>query len=556
MGHIAAATHAREYIAQVAEGQIPSSRCLMGWAREAHAASSTWAWEAIDPYEECVSHLSQATGSRAGQPLVLLPWQWAVAAQLLCDPHCKALLVAVARGAGKTELAASLLAYKILANGSHQQYFAIAPTLRAASIVFDRLRTMLRQLDPEAQCSDGVAISQQGGWIRAQGSVMRALPCTETAMDGIAARLIVADEVARMERGFARVVTGLAKDAASQLLCITTPDERQRTRPVWPYWQQLAGHYVGEGAAPEGWRAMLYGLDADDDAMESEHWVKAQPSLDHTVSRGSMRGSIEAMLGTHDPEQVAECDMQILCRHNDRLAGAVDLGLLDRAMGADIQWDALKGSPAVVAIDLARGAVRSETANLSSAALAVWDAPHERVCIQMLHWWAGQDIEVAERRSRQPLRRWEAEGLLRRMPGETHDMGIIEAAIMHWMALYSVRQVGVDPLSHQESALADWRKRRIPVIAVEQGIRTMGPAWALWTDGLRSQRVVHAPDDCLRYCLSATRTIEDNAGNVRPVKGRSAANIDAVVASCMAMVLVERYQVSKRSSYEQGRIVL
>jgi phage terminase large subunit-like protein len=182
----------------------------------------------------------------------------------------------------------------------------------------------------------------------------------------------------------------------------------------------------------------------------------------------------------------------------------------------------------------------------------VWDVRNERICAQQVHWWAGSSIEADERRCHQPLRRWLAERQLREMPGEVHDMTVIESQITLWKSEYSLRHVGVDPLSHQESAIADWRKRGIPVTAVDQGIRTMGPAWALWTDALRSQRLQHQRDDVLRHCLSATRTIEDNAGNVRPVKGRSAANIDAVVAACMAMLLVERFQLARTSSYEAG----
>jgi len=154
------------------------------------------------------------------------------------------------------------------------------------------------------------------------------------------------------------------------------------------------------------------------------------------------------------------------------------------------------------------------------------------------------------------LGRWIAEGKLRQMAGEIHDMGVIEAAILDLKTRFSIRHVGVDPMSHQESAIVDWRKRGITVTGVDQSIRTMGPAWALWTDGLRGRSIVHDRDDVLRACLAATRTIQDNAGNVRPVKGRSMGNIDAVIASCMAAFLVERFQVSQKSGYEGGKIVI
>ena len=546
-----------KYILDVAAGNIKSNLSLHGWAVATAPLLSGWAWHKVQAYADFVSLVTQAAGSNAGKPLVLLPWQWAVAAQLLADPGCKALLVVVARGAGKTELAASLLAYVMITGGASQQYYAVAPNLRAACIVFDRLRTMTRALDPDVTFSDATTISNQGGWIRCGGSVMRALPCTESAMDGISARLIVADEVARMEKGFGRVVTGLSKDPASQMLCISTPDARQRTRSIWPYWSALQTHYVQGSECPAGWRGMLFGLDSDDDALDSDNWIKAQPSLGLTVQAANMKASIEAMMGTHDPEQVAECDMQILARHNDRLSGAMDLSILDRQMIEPIDWDSLRGAPAVIAIDLARGAQLGNHANLSSLCLAVFDVKAERYRYKLIHWWAGQDICGDEKRSHQPLRQWIAEGHLRQMSGEIHDMHVIEAAVRDLSATYSVRHVGVDPLAHQESALIDWRRRGIAVTAVEQGIRTMAPAWALWTDGIRGRTISHQKDPVLRACLAATRTICDNAGNVRPVKGRSSGNIDAVIASCMAAMLCERFNVARVSSYETpGGVVI
>ena len=546
-----------KYVLDVASGNIKSNLSMHGWAVLTLKTLNTWKWSIVQDYYEFANDLKQATGSNAGKPLVLLPWQWAVAAQLLADPECKALLVVVARGAGKTELAASLLAWAMATGGASQQYYGVAPNLRASSIVFDRLRVMIKSVDPDAVSSDATTISNHGGWIRCQGSVMRALPCTETAMDGISARLIVADEVARMEKGFGRVVTGLSKDPASQMLCISTPDARQRTRSIWPYWSALQAHYVQGAECPAGWRGMLFGLDSEDDALDPDNWIKAQPSLGVTVQPSNMKASIEAMMGTHDPEQVAECDMQILARHNDRLSGAMDLSILDRQMIEVIDWDSLRGAPAVIAIDLARGAQLGDHANLSSLCLAVFDVKAERYRYKLIHWWAGQDIVGDEKRCHQPLRQWVAEGHLRQMSGEIHDMHVIEAAVLDLSATYSVRHVGVDPLAHQESALIDWRRRGITVTAVEQGIRTMGPAWALWTDGIRGRSITHQKDPVLRACLGATRTIQDNAGNVRPVKGRSSGNIDAVIASCMAAMLCERFNVARVSSYETpGGVVI
>ncbi|MBM4179686.1 MAG: hypothetical protein FJ211_10215 [Ignavibacteria bacterium] len=550
----------KNYLRDVTERNIPANQFVYGWAQEALADVDRWHLAKVDQFGEFAETLQQTTGSRAGQPLRLLPWQLAVSAQLLCDPDCKSLLVVVARGAGKTELAGALLSYAMLSEGPKQQFFAVAPKLSAAHIVFDRTRTMVRHKDASAEASDSMAQSTTGGWIRANGSTMRALPCTPQAMDGLAARLVIADEVARMDNAFSRVLTGLAKDPAAQLLAITTPDANQKLQPIWPYWTALLAHYGAvQGAVtaerPEGWRGIFYGLDPEDNATDESKYVKAMPSLGVTVTAKGMATQVAAMMGTHDPEQVAECDMQLLCRHNDRLAGSVDLAILDRQMAEKIDWDSLHGCVAVAAVDLAKGGYGKHL-NLTSACLAVWDSKNSRFCYQLVHWYAGTNIEADEKLSQQPLRKWIDTGALRQMPSETHDLAFVEAQLQAWKSAYQLRHVGVDPLAHQQSALIDWQKRGISVKTVDQGIRTMGPAWALWVDGIRGRRIFHNQDDVLREALKSTKVITDNAGNTRPVKGRSPANIDAVIASCMAAFLTEQYQVSMVSNYEGGALVL
>jgi phage terminase large subunit-like protein len=71
----------------------------------------------------------------------------------------------------------------------------------------------------------------------------------------------------------------------------------------------------------------------------------------------------------------------------------------------------------------------------------------------------------------------------------------------------------------------------------------MAPAWKLWGDLLKSKQLHYEPDPVLRAALNSVRLIADNVGNIRPVKGRSSGNTDAVVAGNMAALLMEHHQV-------------
>ncbi len=202
-----------------------------------------------------------------------------------------------------------------------------------------------------------------------------------------------------------------------------------------------------------------------------------------------------------------------------------------------------KSSPpqAVIGIDLSRGGDGRAQLDLTTLCLMVVDG--DRIRARNVSWWAGTDIGLDQRRCKQPLGAWVDQGHLRRMPGEWHDMTVVEAEIENLMGRFSVQKIGVDPHPSQAKDIKRWADKGWPIIPVDQSIRTMAPAWKLWGDLLKSRQLFCEPDPVLRSALNAVRLIADNVGNVRPVKGRSAGNTDAVVAGNMAALLMEHHQV-------------
>jgi phage terminase large subunit-like protein len=119
-----------------------------------------------------------------------------------------------------------------------------------------------------------------------------------------------------------------------------------------------------------------------------------------------------------------------------------------------------------------------------------------------------------------------------------------------------VQKIGVDPHPAQARDIRRWQERGWPIVAIDQSIRTMAPAWKMWGDLLKSKQLTYQPDPVLRSALNAVRLIRDNVGNTRPVKGRSAGNTDAVVAGNMAAYLMEVHQVRDASPLKRSRCII
>jgi phage terminase large subunit-like protein len=492
----------------------------------------------------------QGAEAGAGQPLVWMPWQCMVAMILLArrrmvdgrksdTPATKALLLAVARGNGKTEFAASLLMAAMRDGSTRLEFASVAPDSRLAQKTFERMAVMSETLGVAEWKSTGGSTPAHPGRVKHGNNRYISLPCTDKALDGLTTRMVIADEVARMEKAFGRLLTGLAKFPTSQLLAITTPDPEQKTRPIWGYWDALERAIADGTPYPAGWWPMLYGLEQDDQAADPAAWPKAHPALNVIIDPGQLELSARTMLESGDPAQIAEFETQLACRYHELATTDIDLAVLERQMQPS-DWTRLQAAPAVIGLDLSRGGYGPQL-DLTTLCLMVVDGGVIRA--RNVSWWAGTDMGRDEKRCKQPLGAWVEQGHLRRMPGEWHDMTIVEAEIENLMHQFGVRKIGVDPHPSQAKDIKRWIDKGWPIVPVDQSIRTMAPAWKLWGDLLKSKQLFYEPDPVLRAALNSVRLIADNVGNIRPVKGRSSGNTDAVVAGNMAALLMEHHQV-------------
>lgn len=488
--------------------------------------------------------------------LQLLPWQIHALAVLLArrrpdgSPATRYALWVVARSAGKTALVTHLMEY-FLSEGKDTELYAVATKQEKATIIHERL-SKLHGGEERWKFSGGGA-STGIAMVRHKKAVLRCMPCTDAAMDGIVPRFVVADEAARMDAAILRGMSSAIKTASGQMLMITTPDVDQKTRELWPHWHRCEQALDQGQPFASGWWALLWGMDASDDP-ESELAVRhANPSIGQFPGGKSVEFVLQTIsdaLATGDPKAREEVFTQELATFTDDLAGAVPLELLDR-VSIEEDWDLLAGAPAVVAIDFAQGGhFNRSQCDLTSLALAVWDGA--RVHTRGWHWWAGADIAENERRTRQPLSRWAADGHLTMCGGPTLDFDLVEARLVDIARQFKILAFICDPVGKATAWAAKmerdhgwvWHKAR-------QDYLFMGGGFSIWDNWIRSERIVNKPDPVLRACLASTKLMPNANGTLwMPSKAKSGSNIDAVTAQIMACKVLHDLEIMNGSIYE------
>ena len=538
------------YARGVVDGEIPAPKriraaCARYVAERADPAGMGIAWD-VGQLDAFVTR-AQVMGMK------LLPWQVHACAVLLArrraddgTPATRYALWSVARGAGKTGLVVALLEW-LLSTGEDMELCCVATNQEKANIIHGRIAKMHRGEERWRMVGGGG--STNSGMIEHKKAVFKAFPSTDNAMDGLCPRLLIADEAARMQAAILRGMSSVTKTPTGQMLFITTPDRDQKVHELWPYWQSCEMALDQGTPLPEGWWALLWGMDAEDNPESDIAIQHANPSAGVLISIRDIRAKITTALATCDPKAREETWLQELATFTDDLTGCIPLELLDR-VSVEEDWDMLAGAGGVVAIDFSQGGFAfGSQCDLTSLCLAVWDGT--KVHTRGYHWWAGADIAFDEKRTRQPLQKWVDEHALSLAGGPTIDLDLVEARLVEICRTYDVRAFVADPVGKASAWAAQmerkhgWKWHKAP-----QTMVWMGGGWAVWNDWVRGERIRCKPDPVLRACTASARLFVGLTGLAMPVKAKSTSNIDALTAQVMAARVLNDLQIMGGSMYE------
>ena len=145
-----------------------------------------------------IEELNVPSGSLAGRPLRLLPFQREILKGLFSPPRPRTGIISMPRKNGKTTLMAAILLYHLVGPGGEEggEYYAAAADRDQASIIFRMIEAFLRA---RPDLAEQVAIRRYERSIehKENGSIFRALSSEVGGKHGLSASLVVCDETAQ-----------------------------------------------------------------------------------------------------------------------------------------------------------------------------------------------------------------------------------------------------------------------------------------------------------------------------------------------------------------------
>lgn len=487
-------------------------------------------------------------GEWAGKPFVLLPWQRALVGNLYGwlrpdgTRRYRQAHILIPRKAGKTELAAALALYHLLADDEPTpSVYGIARDRKQAKLCLSRACRM-SQSDPLLK--QRTEIYQNRLTAPQSYGAYAILSADAPGAHGLNTSACIADEIHAMENRrdlWEAIMTSMGARRQPLMISITTAGTLRESleHDLFQYAVRICeGTVVNPAFLP-----CLHYADAEAEWDKEATWKASNPSLGHTVKLNWYKE--EAKRAQDQPSYESPFRTYYLCQHitaSDRWIRMHDWD----ACKEEIDVARLRGLPCYLGVDLA------QTTDLSSIA-AVW-IDGDRMIVR--NWNYAPEVGAVNRTRRDgvPYVEWSKRGWLTLTEGDTTDYAFIVKQIETLAKENQVRIVAYDPYNAQNLA-NELESKGINVVRVPQSFLNLATPTQMWERSVMGKKLSHDGNPVLSWAMSNCVVERDANGNPRPSKKRSVERIDPIVAAIIAIAASLHDEQQKASVYENRGLI-
>lgn len=475
-----------------------------------------------------INGLTHTRGEWAGQPFRLRPWQEALVRYLFGTlrpdgyRQYRTCYVEIPRKNGKTELAAAIALYMLLADGERgAQVYSAATDLEQAALAFNAAEQMVRN-DAELSAMVEIVPSRKRIVYHRHGSFYRAIPADAPSSHGYDASAIIYDELhAAPNRELFTVLRTAVGSRRQPLLFMITTAGHDRNSICWQ--QHTYAERVRDGEVTDPtFLPVLYGAPPDADWLDENVWRAANPALGDFRSLDEMR--MMAREAREVPASQNDFRRLYLCQWTESATRWLDPAVWDA--GA-LPLRPLEGRPCYAGLDL------STTTDLTALVL-VFPADDGTVDVLPLFFCPAEGIAARARMDHAPYAEWQRAGLLEATDRHSVDYDLIRQRIRALCERFRVQRITYDRYNSSQ-LVGQLLEDGAPMVALGQGYASMNAPARELERRVIDRTIRHAGHPVLRWCLVNTVVETDAAGNLKPSKRKSTERIDGTVALIMAL---------------------
>lgn len=482
-----------------------------------------------------INDLTHTKGEFAAQGFNLRPWQIKIVRRLFEKgkngkrKHRTCLLM-LPRKNGKSELAAAIALYGLLADGEiGAEVYSAAADRDQAALVFNVAAQMIRN-HPYWSTQCDIVDSQKRIVHRKSGSVYRAISADAHTKHGFNASLVIYDELHAAPNRELWDVLGTSQGARSEpLMFAISTAGYDRNSILWELYDHACKVRDGVVEDPT-FLPLLFEAPKDADWTDEAVWHQANPALGDFRSLDEMR--VAAQRAQAIPAQENVFRRLYLNQWTEQAERWISMDLWDKC-AARIDWASMAGRRCFLGMDLA------STKDLT-ALVAVFPGEDH---IDVLPQFFVPQAQILERskRDRVPYDQWQREGHLVATDGDVVDYEAVRQTIREWGKRFNVQEIAFDPWNATDLVTRLQGADGFLCTPMRQGFGSLSAPTKSLEKAILSGRLRHDGHPVLRWCVSNVAVEQDPTGNVKPSKKASTERIDGVVALVMGMDRLDRH---------------
>lgn len=483
-----------------------------------------------------INGLTHTKGEFARQTFNLRPWQRRIVSRLFKTRkdgrrQYRQSLLMLPRKNGKTELAAAIALYGLLADGeTGAEVYSAAADKDQAGLVFGVAAQMVRS-DPVLNEACYIVESKKRIEHEASGSFYRAISAEAYSKHGFNASMVIYDELhAAPNRELYDVLASSMGARLQPLLLVISTAGYDKHSILWELYAH--GQKVAENPKLDpSFLPVIYEAPIDADWRDEAVWRKANPALGDFRSLEEMRQM--AKRAQEIPAQENTFRRLYLNQWTEQEARWLSVAAWD-ACRVQGDRERLRGRRCYVGLDLSS---RSDL----TALVAVFPDDGGGGYDVLPHFFIpGDRIQERVKHDRVPYDQWAKQGHLTTVPGATiGDYVEVEALCHAWREEFDLQVIAIDPWN-AHGLIDRLEKAQFPIVKVPQTFAGMTSGTKAVESGILSRALRHDGHPILRWNIANVSVETDPAGNLKPSKRASSERIDGVVALIQAVDAMDR----------------
>lgn len=493
----------------------------------------------------------------AGQPFVLLPWQYDDIVGPLYSwrrpdgrRRFTELFCQVAKKNGKSSKASGLGLYHLVGDGMQapEVYINAIDRFNAGSVYDEAERMVLEspglsaRLKPIASRKTIVYPEKYGKLIAASKEVLN--------KEGLGPSALIFDELhlhrdSRMWRMFRYAMRARPEPMTIVITTAGTAEDVERKSICYRRYEYAKA--IAEGRILDI-RVLpaIYEAAETDPIDDPATWARANPSLGVTLRAEDFRDDLTD--AATDPEQMQEFKqkrLNIWVSARERYIAREDWEACRSKAEPKRLRARCKGRAFYGGLDLAN------VSDLAAFAALFPDEDGHRLTALVKLWCPSGAIDRRSRRDGVNYRVWADQKWLTATPGRTISYQAIRKYINAFCARYECAALYCDPWNAAKLLEELAETDGLPVVEHRQGYASMSGPTKEFQRLVLDRRLRHPGNPVLDWCVGNLRVESDGAGNVKPSKKRSAEKIDGAVAIIDAVAAwIDADGAAERSVYE------